>query len=69
MPKYTIVIEKGENNYSAYCLDLPGVIATGPTREEIAQRMTEAMEFHLEGLMIEGYCVPEPTTTASVVEV
>jgi predicted RNase H-like HicB family nuclease len=27
MAKYTIIIEKGEGNYSAYCPDLPGVVS------------------------------------------
>jgi len=34
MFKYTIIIEKAGNNYSAYCPDLPGCIATGLTVEE-----------------------------------
>ena len=31
MVRYTIIIEKGEENYSAYCPDLPGVVAAGET--------------------------------------
>ena len=27
MTEYLIIIEKAENNYAAYCPDLPGVIA------------------------------------------
>jgi hypothetical protein len=27
IPEYLIIIEKAENNYSAHCPDLPGVIA------------------------------------------
>ena len=27
MTGYTIIIEKGDPNYSAYCPDLPGVVA------------------------------------------
>ena len=50
MSKYTIIIEKAEENYSAYCPDLPGCIATGRTEEETIQRMKEAIEFHIEGL-------------------
>ncbi len=34
---YPIVIEWGPNNYSAYCPDVPGVIATGGTVEECIQ--------------------------------
>ena len=32
--RYAIVVEKAENNYSAYVPDLPGCIATGATIEE-----------------------------------
>jgi len=46
MVKYTIIIEKAEGNYSAYCPDLPGCIATGFTPEETIQRMKEAVKFH-----------------------
>jgi predicted RNase H-like HicB family nuclease len=48
---------------------MPEVIATGKTQEETAQRVQEAIEFHLEGMRLEGYRIPEPTTTAAVVEV
>ncbi len=50
MAKYTIIIEKGEGNYSAYCPDLPGVVSAGETEEETAELMKEAIELHLEGL-------------------
>jgi predicted RNase H-like HicB family nuclease len=35
---YAIIIEKAENNYSAYVPDLPGCVTTGKTLEEIAVR-------------------------------
>jgi len=41
MLEYTIIIEKIESNYSAYCPDLPGCIATGITIEETIQRIRE----------------------------
>jgi predicted RNase H-like HicB family nuclease len=69
MAKYAIVIEKAKGNYSAYCPDLPGVIATGHTTDETIQRMKEAIEFHLEGLKEENIAIPEPTTQVTSVEV
>ena len=44
--KYAIVIEKAENNYSAYVPDLPGCITTGKSLEETRRLMQEAIEFH-----------------------
>ncbi len=51
--RYAIIIEKAENNYSAYVPDLPGCVTTGKTLEEIAENMKEAIQFHLDGLQEE----------------
>lgn len=67
--KYAIIIEKAKSNYSAYCPDLPGVIATGRTTEETIHKMKEAIEFHLEGLKEENMAIPEPTTQVTSIEV
>jgi len=69
MAKYTIIIEKGEGNYSAYCPDLPGVVSAAETEEETVELMKEAIEFHLEGLKEERIPIPEPTISARSVEV
>jgi len=42
--RYAIVIEKAENNYSAYVLDLPRYIATGATAVEAERPIREAIE-------------------------
>ncbi|MBC8273883.1 MAG: type II toxin-antitoxin system HicB family antitoxin [Chloroflexi bacterium] len=69
MRRYTIIVEKARDNYSAYCPDLPGCIATGATLEEAAERMKEAIEFHIEGLEKENLPIPEPCTEAVSVEI
>jgi len=66
--RYAIVIEKAENNYSAYVPDLPGCVATGKTIEETRQQINEAIEFHLRGLREDGLPVPEPTSEVDYVE-
>ena len=68
MKKYSIVIERGENNLSAYVPDLPGCITTGSTIEEIDRNIREAIELHLEGLRDEGEPIPEPHTAVAYVE-
>ena len=67
--QYTIVIEQTPRNFSAYVPDLPGCIATGATREEVVHRIREAIEFHIEGMREQGEPVPEPQSTATVVNV
>ncbi len=56
--KYTIIIEKAENNYSAYCPSLPGCVATGQTVDETVQNMREAILFYLEGLEAKNISTP-----------
>jgi predicted RNase H-like HicB family nuclease len=67
--RYAVVIEKAENNYSAYVPDLPGCITTGKTIEDTRRLIREAIEFHIEGLREDGEPVPEPTSQCEYVEV
>jgi len=69
MRKYLVVIEETGAGYSAYSPDLEGCVATGRTREEVERNMREAMEFHLEGLQLEGLEIPQPRTYSAYVEV
>jgi len=69
--RYLIVIEGAEaSGFSAYAPDVPGVAATGGTREECERAMRDAVAFHLEGLRAAGEAVPEPSSlTVSYVDV
>jgi predicted RNase H-like HicB family nuclease len=67
--KLLIVVEPTASGFSAYAPDVPGCVATGPTREAVEHTMREAIEFHLEGLREEGIAAPEPHAYATVVEV
>ena len=67
--RYAIVVEKTENNYSAYVPDLPGCVATGFTVEEIEREIREAIEFHIEGLIEDGLPIPQPTSIVEYLEI
>ena len=55
-----VILEKtSAGGYSAYLPDLPGCVATGNTLAEIKNSIREAVEFHLEGMRIERYPIPE----------
>ena len=58
MEQFLIVIEQAIGNYSAYCPDLPGCIATGKTIDEVKQRMAEAIKIHLEGMREDNIPIP-----------
>ncbi len=66
--RYAIIIEKTQNNYSAYIPDLPGCVTTGKTIQEVEENIKEAISFHLEGLQTEGLPIPQPTTECQYVE-
>jgi len=67
--QYLTIIEKTATGYSAYSPDLLGCVSTGTTFEEVEQNMREAIEFHLEGLKLEGYEIPQPSTLSTYIEV
>ncbi len=57
---YKVILEKTATGYSAYAPDLPGCVATGKDAKETSQTMKEAMQFHIEGLRLEGLPIPKP---------
>ena len=67
--RYAIVIEKAENNYSAYVPDLPGCVATGATVEEVKGQLREAIAFHLASLREDGLALPQPVSRVEYVDV
>jgi len=69
MRRFLIVIEKAEENYSAYSPDLPGCVAAGATREEAEKNMYEAIEMHVRGLQEDNLPIPESTSFAEYVAV
>ena len=57
---YVVTLEQGPRNWSAYVPDLPGCVAAGMTHEETERLIQEAIEFHVEGLLLDGTPLPEP---------
>ena len=69
MYRFLIVIEKANSNYSAYAPDLPGCVATGATVDEVENRMHEAVEMHIRGLLEDNAPVPAPSALAEYIAV
>ena len=69
MKKYLVIIEETATGFSAYSPDLPGCVATGASREEVEAEMQEAIEFHIDGLRLSGFPVPEPRSQAAYCEI
>ena len=67
--KYLIVIEPTNTGFSAYSPDLPGCVATGASQAECETNMHEAIEFHLDGMRLEGEPIPKPAASAAFIDV
>lgn len=64
MKKYLVIIEKAETGYGAYVPDLPGCVATAPTKDEVERLIFEGIQFHIEGLELEGLAIPVANSEA-----
>lgn len=60
MKSIIVILEKSEENYSAYIPALDGCVATGDSLHQVKQRIEEAVEFHLDGMKEAGLDIPEP---------
>ena len=67
--KYAVVIEQGPGSFGAHVPDLPGCVAAGTTREEVIQLIQEAIEFHIDGLKVNGETVPAAASSVEFIDV
>lgn len=66
MSTFAVIIEQGETgSFGAWSPDLPGCVAVADELDECLRLMREAVEFHLEGLRIDGQPLPQPATVAA----
>jgi predicted RNase H-like HicB family nuclease len=63
------VIERTEDNYSAYVPDLPGCVATGATVAETEAAIREAIAFHIEGMQEDGLPIPAASSQVEYIEI
>ncbi len=64
--RYTIIIERGPQNFSAYAPDFPGCVAAADTEEETVSLMKEALELHIEDMRQRGEAIPQPSEVREV---
>ncbi len=54
-----VIIESGENNYSAYIDGVSGIGVVGDTIEEIDKNIREAVDFYIDTAREDGSRIPE----------
>ena len=68
MSEYVVIYEQAEDGgWGAYLPDLPGVVALGTTRAEVAERIEEAVAAYAEDLRERGHSLPLPHHAAGTV--
>jgi len=61
--RYPVVLYKAlDSDYGVTVPDLPGCFSAGETIDEALAEVVEAIECHIEGLLIDGEPVPSPTS-------
>jgi predicted RNase H-like HicB family nuclease len=65
MNRYTVYSLRTATGYSAHVPDLSGCIAARATLDETRHLIKEAIEFHIEGMRLNGETVPEQRPSSS----
>jgi predicted RNase H-like HicB family nuclease len=69
MSEYVVVFERADDGgWGAFLPDLPGVVALGRSREEVADRIREALDAYAEEMTALGQPLPAPVATAETIE-
>jgi predicted RNase H-like HicB family nuclease len=68
MSEYVVIYEQDpDGGWGAYLPDLPGVVALGESREEVAERISEALIAYAEDVRERGDELPPPHHAAGTV--
>ncbi len=58
--KVSVVVEKDEDGYFAYCPELQGCYTQGETYEEVMENIKDVIRLHIIDRLEEGDEVPRP---------
>jgi len=69
MSEYVVIFERAEDGgWGAYLPDLPGVVALGSTRDEVSERIHEAVEAYVQEMATLGKPLPEPVAATGTIQ-
>lgn len=69
MSEYVVVFERADDGgWGAYLPDLPGVVALGSSREEVTERIREAVDAYTREIASLGQRLPEPVAVTGTIE-
>ena len=69
MSEYVVIVERAEDGgWGAYLPDLPGVVALGSSRDEVSDRIHEAVEAYAQEMAALGEPLPEPVAVTGTIQ-
>jgi predicted RNase H-like HicB family nuclease len=69
MSAYVVIFERADDGgWGAYLPDLPGVVALGATRDEVADRVQEALDAYAREMAKLGQRLPAPVAATGTIE-
>lgn len=57
--RFSVIIEKDEDGYSAFCPELQGCYAQGETYEEVLDNIRDVIRLHVDDRISSGEKIPE----------
>lgn len=67
MREYVVIYERDDaGGWDADLPDLPGVVALGATRDEVSDRIREAVSAYADEIAALGQHLPDPVATGTV---
>lgn len=70
MTDYVVIYEQGEDGaWGAYLPDVPGCIALGDSRAEVAKNIREGLDLYVDELRRSGQSIPDARSVADVMSV
>lgn len=70
MSEYLVIYERDEDGgWGAYLPDVPGVVALGASRDQVAERIREALAAYADEMRELGRGLPTPASSVGTLEV
>jgi predicted RNase H-like HicB family nuclease len=67
MRNYVALIHKeAKSDYGVTFPDFPGLVTAGTTLNDAHAMAEEALAFHIEGLIVDGEALPDPSNLAEI---
>ena len=57
--RFSVIIEKDEDGYTAFCPELQGCYAQGETYEEVLDNIRDVIRLHVDDRINSGEKIPE----------